>query len=156
VSDRYEPPSDFLKSIIAEEVPLPGGEFAEANLRKLIELTRDADRANRDWATLLLSQADVDTVAVREALLAATEDQDAVIRGEAVLGLATRDPKTALPLVQVALRGNAITVPMLEAAALCADPSLIADLRIWSEASDQPYVDRLAADALKACEQVGN
>jgi len=45
---------------------------------------------------------------------------------------------------------------MLEAAALCADPSLIADLRIWSEASDQPYVDRLAADALKACEQVGN
>ena len=152
--ERYEPRSDFLRAIIAEEVPLTGGEIAEANLRLLIEMTRDEDRSNRDWATFLLAQEETDTPAVREALIRAAKDDDDVVRAEAVLGLAKRDPPLALPLVQEALRFEVIVGPMLEAAALCAHPSLIPDLRIWAEASDEPFVDKLASDALAACEKV--
>jgi HEAT repeat protein len=153
VSERYEPPSDFLKAVIAEQVPLIGGEYAEANLRQLIDLTRDPDTANRDWATLLLSQEGANTPDVRAALVQAASDEDAVVRAEAVLGLAHRDPEAALPFVQEALQGAAVTVPVLEAAAICAHPSLITDLRVWAEPSDEPYADRLAAEALAACER---
>jgi len=151
VSERYEPPSDFLKSIIADEVPVTGGHFAETNLNKLIEHTRDTDRANRDWATLLLSHEGGDSPAVRAALLQAAHDDDDVIRAEAVLGLASRDPEVALPFVQEALRAEVITAPMLEAAAICAHRSLIADLQIWAEPSEETVLDRLAAQALAAC-----
>ncbi len=53
---RYQPASDFLKEIIAERVPLRGGLVGEANLRRLVELTRDENPVNRDWATFLLAQ----------------------------------------------------------------------------------------------------
>ena len=154
MSERYEPPSDFLKAAIAEDIPLAGGPLAEENLHRLIELTRDPDRANRDWATLLLSQEGGDAPAVRAALLQAASDEDDMVRAEAVLGLASRDPEAALPFVQEALRGKAVTIPMLEAAALCAHPSLIADLRVWAEPSNEPLADKLAADALAACVRV--
>jgi HEAT repeat protein len=149
----YLPTSEFLKAVIAEEVPLSGSELAEANLNELIKLTRDEDRANRDWATFLLAQEETDTAAIRDALTRAAKDEDDVVRAEAVLGLAQRDPLLALPLVQEALGADAITVPMLEAAALCAHPSLIADLRVWAQPSDMPYADELAAEALAACEK---
>lgn len=151
--ERYEPLSDFLKAVIAEEVPLTGGPLAEANLGRLIELTRDPDRGNRDWATLLLSQEGGDAPIVRAALLHAANDEDDVVRAEAILGLASRDPAVALPFVQEALRGEVVTVPMLEAAAVCAHPSLIADLRVWAEPSDEAFADELAVKALAACER---
>ena len=44
VDEGYSPPSDFLCSIVAEDVPLSGSPFAEANLRRLILLTGDPDR----------------------------------------------------------------------------------------------------------------
>jgi HEAT repeat protein len=156
VPERYEPPSDFLKAVIAEEVPLSGGEFADANLHQLIELTHDPDRANRDWAVPLLAQSGGNTPTVRAALLEAANDGDDVVRGEAVLGLANRDREVALPFVQAALKGDTITVPIFEAAAICAHPSLIPDLRVLAERSNQSYIDRLAADALAVCEQVGS
>ncbi len=152
--EAYEPASDFLKAVIAETVPLSAAEGAEENLRRLIDLTRDADRSNRDWAVLLLAQEEIDTPAVRAALLHAARDEDEVVRAEAVLGLAEREPATALPFVQQALAGQTVTPPMLEAAALCADPSLVEDLRVWAEPSDNPYIDRLAAEALAACQAV--
>jgi HEAT repeat protein len=119
-------------------------------------MTRDEDRSNRDWATFLLAQEETDTPAVRDALIRAAKDDDDVVRAEAVLGLAKRDPLLALPLVQEALRSEAVAAPMFEAAALCADLSLIPDLRIWAEPSDEPLMDGLAADALAACEKVGS
>ncbi|PLR25131.1 lyase [Caulobacter zeae] len=152
MSDRYEPTSDFLKLVRAEQAPLSGAEEAEENLRRLIALTADADRSNRDWAVLLLSQEEVDGPDIREALLRAASDEDEVVRAEAVLGLAGREPAIALPFVRQALAGQGVTPPMLEAAALCADPSLIEDLRVWAEPSDNPYIDKLAAEALRACE----
>jgi hypothetical protein len=151
---RYEPPSEFLKSVIAEQVPLTDGPFATENLNRLIELTCDPDRANRDWAVLLLSQEGRDTPAVRDALYRAASDADDCVRGEAILGLAGLDPVIALPFVQAELSKQSITIPALEAASICADPSLIPDLKIWAEPSKEPYADKLAAEALAACERV--
>jgi HEAT repeat protein len=152
--ERYEPPSAFLKSVIAEQVPLADGPLAIANLARLIELTRDPDRANRDWAVLLLDLEGGNTPAVRGALFQAASDVDDVVRGEAVLGLAQRDPALALPFVQAELGSDSVTIPILEAASICADPSLIPDLMVWAEPSDQPYADKLAAEALAACKRV--
>ncbi|PVM92114.1 lyase [Caulobacter radicis] len=152
MSDRYEPTSDFLKLVIAEQAPLSGAKGADENLRRLIALTADADRSNRDWAVLLLSQEEVDGPEVREALLRAAEDEDDIVRAEAMLGLAQRDANLALPFVQAALAAEAVAGPALEAAALCAHPSLVADLKVWAEPSDEAYIDALAADALAACE----
>lgn len=151
MSDRYEPTSDFLKLVIAEQAPLSGAEGAQENLRRLIALTADADRTNRDWAVLLLSQEEVDGPDVREALLRAARDEDDIVQAEAVLGLAQRDASLALPFVQAALTAETVAAPTLEAAALCAHPSLIADLKVWAEPSDDTYIDALAAEALAAC-----
>jgi len=153
MGERYEPTSDFLNAVIAEDAPLSGSEMAEENLRRLIDLMRDEDRSNRDWATFLLAQEEIDTPNVRNALIRAAKDDDDMVRAEAVLGLAIRDPLLALPFVQQALHADAVATPVLEAAALCAHPSLIADLRIWAKHSDQPLA-KLAADALAACEKV--
>jgi HEAT repeat protein len=153
MSERYEPTSDFLCAIINEDVPLSGSKMAEDNLRRLIDMTRDEDLSNRDWATFLLAQQETDTPAVRDALIRATADEDGMVRAEAVLGLAMRDPLLALPFVQQALRAATVDIPMLEAAALCAHPSLIEDLREWAKPSDQRRVDKLAAEALAAGEK---
>lgn len=91
MSDLYEPASDFLKAVIAEDVPLSGSPLGEANLRLLIAMTRDDDRSNRDWATFLLSQEDADTPEIRSALRSAADDEDDYVRAEALLGLARRD-----------------------------------------------------------------
>lgn len=150
---HYLPPSGFLKAIIAGNGLLSGSESADENLTQLIEMMADADLTNRDWATFLLAQEDMDTPVIREALLRSANDEDIAVRAEAIFGLAKRDRLLALPFVQLALRGETIVVPILEAAALCAHPSLIADLRVWVEPSTEPFIDRLAAEALNACER---
>jgi hypothetical protein len=151
MGDRYEPPSHFLKAVIADEVPLAGGELGEANLRRLIAMTRDSDRANRDWAALLLSQQEADSPEVRAALLAAARDEDPVVRAEALVGLAQRDRALALPLVREELGGDRACAALFEAAELVADPSLVADLEAFAEPSDNAYLDDLVRAALEAC-----
>jgi HEAT repeat protein len=152
MNDGYEPTSEFLRAVAANNAPLSGGPWADANLHRLIQMTRDEDRTNRDWATFLLALEDLDTPDVRDALMQAASDEDDFVRAEAVHGLARRDPTVALPFVQAELRADSVTVPILEAAALCAHPSLIDDLRDLTETSDSPYLDKLTADALQACE----
>src|SRR5689334_13355396 len=99
MTSRHAPSSDFLKAVVADDLPLSSGDEGAANLERLIALTRDGDRSNRDWATFLLASEDVDGAAVRQALLAAAEDEDATIRAEAIFGLTRRDGALALPLV---------------------------------------------------------
>jgi len=152
MDDRYEPASDFLKAIIAEEVPLSGSPMADDNLRRLIAMTRDDDCSNRDWATMLLAQEEADTPAIRTALLSAAEDVDDVVRAEALLGIARRDPQIALPFVLTALSGDRVSMAVFEAAAMIADPALVDCLRPWIEPSGDEWLDRLAADALLACQ----
>ncbi len=152
MSDLYQPTSEFLKAVAANNVPLSGGALADANLHRLIQMMRDEDRTNRDWATFLLAIEDIDTSVVRDALMQAATDEDDYVRAEAVYGLARRDPTVALPFVQAELRADAVAVAVFEAAELCAHPSLIDVLRQLAEPSDSPYLDGLAADALAACE----
>ncbi|WP_062733261.1 hypothetical protein [Sphingobium abikonense] len=151
MSEDYYPASDFLNAVIAESVPLAGSTFADKNLRHLIELTRDDDLAKRDWATMLLSQQEVDTPQVREALLAAAGDKEEIVRAEALLGLAQRDPKLALPYAISALCSDCVSVPVFEAVALIADASLVEHIRPWVDASGDDRIDKLAQDALEAC-----
>ncbi|MBB3910149.1 lyase [Sphingomonas desiccabilis] len=153
MTDRYEPTSDFLKAVIAEEVPLSGSAFANGNMRKLIAMTRDGDLSNRDWATMLLASEDADTPEIREALLSAANDENDVVRAEALLGIAKRDRKLALPLALDALSGEQASMAVFEAAELIADPLLVEVLRPWTEPSDDVWLDQLARDALAACEK---
>ncbi|MBA3512326.1 HEAT repeat domain-containing protein [Sphingomonas sp.] len=151
---RYEPPSDFLREAIRCEQPLATGPEAKQHVRQLIQLMRDGDTANRDWATMLLSQEDIDTPEVREALLRASEDEDDIVRAEALLGLARRDRQLALPLVRKALSGQRASAPLFEAAAIIADPSFVADLRDFAVPSGDDLLDRRASAALAACEGI--
>ncbi len=153
MSELYQPPSDFLRAVASDEVQLVGSAFAEENFRRLLAMMTDQDRANRDWATLLVAQQELDTDEVRNALIGAAQDQDEAVRAEAILGLAQRDPVVALPFVKSALRGQTVMAPVFEAAVLAADRSLVDDLRHFSEPSDNAFADQLALDALAACER---
>jgi hypothetical protein len=152
MSESYEPASDFLKMVAAEDIPLSGSMLAETNLRRLIAMTRDADPANRDWATMLLAQEDIDTDEVRQALLDAAHDEEGVVRAEVLLGLARRDTALALPFVRKALSAPDAYMAVFEAAELIADASLIDHLRPWTLPSDHEWLDKCAQDALAACE----
>lgn len=152
MTKRYEPASDFLRAVAAEEVPLSGSNFAEANMRQLIAMTRDDDVSNRDWATMLLASEEADTPEIRDALLSAANDENGVVRAEALVGFAQRDRGLALPLVLKALSGEWAGMPLFEAAALVADPALVDVLRPWTEPSDDECLDKLAHEALIACE----
>lgn len=152
MGDRYEPASDFLKAIVAEEMPLAGDPTAEANMQHLVTMTRDADRSNRDWATMLLSQVDADTPEIRAALFAAADDENDVVRAEAVLGIAQRDARLALPLALKALSGDRVSMAVFEAVMIIADPILADSVRPWIEPSGNEWLDQLARDALLACE----
>lgn len=152
MTELYRPASDFLEAVAAEQVPLFGSDFADANLQRLIAMTRDADRSNRDWATFLLSQQDVDTQQVRDALTVSAQDEDDVVRAEAILGLAQRDKALALPFAKIALIGDYGCMPLFEAAALIADPSLVEFLLPWVETSEDDYLDELAREAMLACQ----
>ncbi len=149
MNEGYQPPSHFLKSVLRDEVPFCGT-FGEGNVLRLIGMTRDPDRANRDWATLLLAQLELDTKEVRDALLAAATDDDEYVRGEAILGLAQRDPSIALPLIHAALQEQIVCLQIFEAAAVVAHPSLIESLRDFTDGEDQ--IDQVARDALAECE----
>jgi hypothetical protein len=152
MDDTYEPASDFLKAVVANEVPLSGSDFAEENLKRLIELTRDDDLTNRDWATMLLAQEELDTPELRAALLVAAFDENEVVRAEALLGLAKRDTALALPFAEVALAGERASMAVFEAAALIADPSLVEALQAWTVPSEHGLLDQVAAEALTACQ----
>lgn len=151
MTGRYSPPSPFLQAIIANDALLSGGEFAHANLQHLIQMTCDEDRVNRDWAVFLLAQQEINTGIVRDALLQAAHDEDFDVRAEAIWGLAQLDSSLALPLVQRALRGKSVSIPILEAAAFCAHPSLVEDLHLWIQIAGDPSIDEAIKDALSAC-----
>ncbi|MES2698561.1 MAG: HEAT repeat domain-containing protein [Pseudomonadota bacterium] len=151
MKDRYEPSSDFLKAVIANEPPLCGSDFAEANLQRLIQLTCDADTSNRDWATMLLAQQQADSPDVRAALMLAASDEDEAVRAEAILGLAQRDKAAALPFLRAELAGETACMGLFEAAALVADPSMVPLLLDWADATDDKILINWVHAALDAC-----
>jgi len=152
MSDPYLPPSPFLHEVINENIPFGERDIGKVNLKRLMAMTCDHDTANRDWATLLLAQLQLDRPDVRKALLIAATDENACVRGEAILGLAQIDRLAALPLLRNELQGEIVTGPLLEAAAIVADASLIPDLEAFARPSDNPWLDSLVSDAIVACQ----
>ncbi|MEO0870873.1 MAG: HEAT repeat domain-containing protein [Pseudomonadota bacterium] len=152
----YRPASDFLCIVINGEVPLAGGEFAEQNLARLIEYTSDEDDSNRDWATLLLAQLELDRADVVEALLRIADDKNQFVRGEAILGLANLGHQDAFTLVHRELENEFVQLQVFEAAKILADSRLLEHLKWYQDATDEPAVDDAARAALKACQKRGS
>lgn len=144
------PTAPRLQALAAADWPSDAA-AVNAMAAELAGFLGDAEVANRDWAAFLLAQSAADGPAVRQALMQAANDRDALVRGEAVLGLARRDPGLALPLVRAGLSAEAVSLPMLEAAQLCAHPMLILDLEHWARPSANRVIDIAATEALIAC-----
>lgn len=149
MNEPYVPKSDFIWMVANEDAPLTGSEAADHNLRLLIALTRDADTSNRDWATMVLAQQELDTAEVREALLAATNDSDACVRAEALQGLAERDKELALPLVERELRQHECGYGTFRSARILAHPSLLDGLREWVGKAEHPGLTKKSAMPLQ-------
>lgn len=151
MNEVYLPPSSFLQAAIKDEVSFYGSEFGDHNLQRLIVMMRDADTANRDWATLLLSQLELDLPEVREALIVAASDEVLAVRSEAILGLSMLDVARALPFLQKELKGEYVNLPLLEASANVGHSSLLSDLMAFEKTSDNPSLDEAVNNAIVAC-----
>jgi hypothetical protein len=152
MNDGYEPTSSFLTWVLSEEAPLTGSEQAEANLRRVITLTTDDDVSNRDWATFILGNHDLDTPAIREALVARADDPDELVRAEAIRGLARKDRLLALPFIQRALGAASAMVDVFEAAAIVADASLVEPVWQFARNTNTDWTGDVVREALQACE----
>ena len=140
-----------MQAIIAETAPLGARDIEEVNLKRLMMMTRDAELANRDWATFLLAQLELNRPDVIAALAACAADPAPIVREEAICGLAALDRVLALPLLRKELSGDCISMLVLEAAIVLADPSLVEDLEAFAAPSGDVFLDRLVQDALAAC-----
>lgn len=98
-----------------------------AAVNALIQLSGDVDDDVRKWATFGLGSQleDVDTPALREALVQRLQDRDVEARGEALVGLARRKDGRVLDLLRRELAGPDVIVLTLEAAEALGDPSLL-------------------------------
>lgn len=152
MNEPYLPKSNFIWMAAEGEVPLTGGPEGDANLALLIAFTRDADVSNRDWAIMTLAMQDIDTPELRAALIAAANDEDSSVRGEALEGLAERDRDLALPLLRRELMREECAYPTFKAAQTVAHPSLLAGLKNWSARGGASWIDSTIVDAIAACE----
>ena len=123
--------------------------------KALLRLMRDEAREVRNWATFgLASLSEQDAPAIREGLLAAAEDVDAEIRGEALIGLARRRDKRVRELVMRELRGEFHGSWAIDAAASLADPIFLPALEVLKanpEILADGYFSSVLADAITAC-----
>jgi HEAT repeat protein len=95
-------------------------------INALIELSRDIDIVNRDWATSALGTLiDSDTEAIRDALYARLDDIDEQTRGEAMSALAKRKDQRVFPFVLNQLEKMIYWPFLFEAAQDLADPRLL-------------------------------
>ena len=118
--------------------------------RVLIELSHDPVANIRDWATFGLAvQSDSAAPEVLSALRARLDDDDIDVRAEALCGLAKRQQEAILPRLIDVLRGDVVTVPLVEAAEFLAKPELLPALR---EAASRFNDDAALMDrAIAAC-----
>jgi len=133
---------------------MPGGVESDAAtvavIDTLIRLSRDDNDAVRDWATFGIgSQFSLDTSEVREALLDRTTDRSQDVRDEALVGLAHRRDRRALPLVRQQLSEDNPGPLVFEAAEYLAHPDLLDSLAGWLV--DRPD-DNAILGACRACD----
>lgn len=114
-------------ALSGHEVPLA--------IQYLISLSKDLEANVRDWATFALgTQLELDTPAIRNALVERLDDPDEDTRGEALIGLARRKDKRVIDALKKELSSESIGTLTIESAQLIASkelyPSLVA-LRKW-------------------------
>jgi HEAT repeat protein len=128
---------------------LTGHEDARA-IDFLIELTGDPETHVRDWATFALgSQVEMDTPALREALVERLADEDDDTRCEALVGLARRGDRRVRTALCKELESDSVGSLAVEAAALIGDPELhpaLIALRNWWDVDEE-----LLEEAIEAC-----
>lgn len=152
MSERYLPTSEFLNHVIAGEISFDGSPLAEENLRQLLGMVNDPDKANRDWAAFVISGLPYDTPEIRAALIKAAGDRDLDARDEAIVGLARRDREEALARLGPLLIDD-ISLVLVEAVTILGEPSLLPALKTvatW-EGGGERFVERLQ-QAIAACE----
>ncbi|MBL7662029.1 HEAT repeat domain-containing protein [bacterium] len=138
-------------------------------INSLIILTRDENRDVRNWATFHLgfysseheAFKNKNTPEVQQALLDRTTEEDEEIRGEAILGLASRKHPLARELILKELQTDEIMTYAFEAAEELGDTTLIPALEAYRarhtpEQLSGYYVDCLgnAIKALKEQEEI--
>jgi HEAT repeat protein len=123
VAPQYakHPDSDVRFAVV---LALTGHED-EAAVDLLIALSDDSDSDVRDWATFGLgTQLKLDTPQIRNALTARLDDPDDDARGEAMIGLAYRRDRRAIPAIKKDLE-SCVTEKAVEAAAIFESPELL-------------------------------
>lgn len=145
------PEADFILKVADGDVPLTGSVLADHNLKLLIAYTKDRVVSNRDWATMVLAGHGPHTAEVIDALLSATGDTDACVRGEALQGLSERDRERALPLVRRELLRDECGYGAFQAAIFIADASLLEGLRSWAGRGGASWIDDTIEDAILIC-----
>lgn len=127
-----------------------------AAVEGLIQLSADADEGVRNWATFGLgTMVDVDTPALRDALVQRLGDTNAEIRGEALAGLAQRRDERVLEPLRRELVGQSVGVLAVEASESLGDPSLLPLLlRLRnSEGTADQYFNNVLDGAIEALER---
>jgi HEAT repeat protein len=124
---------------------------SSAAVRALVLLTADSEDIVRDWATFGLGvQTDIDSADVRAALVARLEDHDANTRHEALVALARRHDRRAVPALVRALNAEEVAYLAIEAAELLGAPEAADCLKRLAE--DDLWTDEELAAAIRRCD----
>ena len=91
----------------------------------LLRLMTDPDDHVRSWATSGLASSEVDSDAIRAALLARLDDEVEEVRCEAMVGLAGRQDARVHAAIEAALQLDDVPTLAVEAAALLPSPDFI-------------------------------
>lgn len=129
------------------------GQSDSAAIECLTRLAADCDVRVRSWAVFALgSQTEADTPELREALFQALNDDDLEVRGEALVGLASRHDARTKEALLSEWRKDEISALSLEAARELGDPSLLPNLeeihKLFGDQGDD-YFQKNLRDALE-------
>ena len=123
----------------------------ESAIHTLIELSADEDEDVRNWATFGIGSLIVnDTEEIREALFQRLNESNSEIRGEALVGLASRGDARVVEYLLKELSSGSVGILAVEAAIDIADPQLYTQLIALKEWWD--VNQGLLEEAINACQ----
>ena len=137
---------------------LPGfaeGLVSEAHpaVRALIDLSHDEDSQVRDWATFGFgTQTETDGPTIRNALMERLDDEDSNTRHEALVGLARRHDRRALPALVRALSNEFVADLAIRSAEYLGAPEALTTLRTLAESPNWSLEE--SGDAIERCDPV--